>query len=219
MKYSKHNAYFNTNNREVPSVTTILSLLNKPVIAQWANYLGFKRIKMDDVLKQTSTIGTYVHNFINGYLRHNDLLWCGSKSEGSIVFAHLESFKEWAIKNKIEPILLEESMASSTFGGTVDFYGKLNDKFTIIDFKTSKKAYSSMFLQLAAYCYMLEERGHEVEQVGILIVNTDNSYFKFMSREQLEPYMKTFMQLVKFFHMWYFLNIRDKWGDILAHKS
>ena len=37
-----HEEYINRDGVEVPSVTTILKLLNKPTLQKWANYLGFK---------------------------------------------------------------------------------------------------------------------------------------------------------------------------------
>ena len=42
-KYSDHSTYINNNDIEVPSVTTILKVLNKPHIVNWANSLGWKK--------------------------------------------------------------------------------------------------------------------------------------------------------------------------------
>ena len=52
MKYSNHAQYINEKCIEVPSVTTILKLLNKPSLCKWANYLGFKRENVDKVLEE-----------------------------------------------------------------------------------------------------------------------------------------------------------------------
>ena len=43
-----HTVYKNKYKKEVPSVTTILKILNKPALQKWANSLGFKRQKLDD---------------------------------------------------------------------------------------------------------------------------------------------------------------------------
>ena len=47
----------------------------------------------------------------------------------------------------------------------------ISDKLTLLDFKTSKNFYSSMFLQLGAYITLLEEAGYDIDQVAILIIN------------------------------------------------
>ena len=66
--YSDHAAYFNDKNEEVPSVTTILKILNKPSLCKWANYLGFKRENVDKVLELKTKKGTAVHELLNSIL-------------------------------------------------------------------------------------------------------------------------------------------------------
>jgi predicted RecB family nuclease len=110
---------------------------------------------------------------------------------------------------------MEKKLVSARFGGTVDFYGKVDGQYTILDFKTSKQAYSSMFLQLAGYCYMLEQQGLQVDQVAIINVNIDKYKERFISREDLQPYIETFIMLVVLFHKWHDLNASDGWGSIL----
>ena len=51
-KYSDHSTYMNEEEVEVPSVTTIMKILNKPFIAKWANSLGWKRQSYDKVLEE-----------------------------------------------------------------------------------------------------------------------------------------------------------------------
>ena len=55
-KYSDHSTYINKKEVEVPSVTTIIKLLNKPFIAKWANSLGWKRQSYDKVLEEQKEI-------------------------------------------------------------------------------------------------------------------------------------------------------------------
>ena len=42
-KFSAHNVYCNKDDKEVPSVTTILKIINKPSLMYWANGMGFRR--------------------------------------------------------------------------------------------------------------------------------------------------------------------------------
>jgi hypothetical protein len=216
MKYSAHSTYFNKEKIEVPSVTTVLKILNKPFLQKWANIMGFKRKNIDDILENSAIIGTMVHQIIEAYLMKKHYIFIPTRKHSrEIAMSYLNSFIEWKTTHNVEPIFMEKKFSSEKFGGTVDFYGIVDGKHTILDFKTSKKPYSSMFLQLAAYCIMLEENDYKVEQLAIIIVNEHGYNEKFIQREQLEPYMRVFRSLAQVFHDWYSLNIEDGWGDIL----
>lgn len=217
MKYSKHMTYYNKDKIEVPSATTILKILNKPFLAKWANFMGFKRKRIQDILDETSEIGTMLHKLIEVYTNNKIFVFVGGQySSRFLMIQFMNSFLEWRKLHEVEPIFTEHHMASDQYGGTVDFYGKVDGKCTILDYKTSKRFYPGMFLQLGAYCHMLEEQGYKVEQVAIIRVNQNEYKEKFMTREQLTPYINTFMTLVSLFHMWYKLNIEEGWGDILG---
>lgn len=216
MKYSQgHTVYKNKYKEEVPSVTTILKLLNKPALQKWANSLGFRRMKLDDVLNSSASLGTLFHAGVESYLQGLYFISCSKHYEEEYKLKlYLNNFIEWKKTNQLDPIFMEKELVSEKFGGTVDFYGIFNGKKTVLDFKTSKTHYSSMFLQLAAYVIMVESEGYDVEQVAILCRNTKVSV-KTMTREELEPYIDVFKILVEFFHKWYDLNILDGWGKIL----
>jgi predicted RecB family nuclease len=218
MKYSAHSTYLNTDKIEVPSVTTVLKILNKPFLQKWANIMGFKRKKIEDILESSSIVGTMVHQIIEAYMLQKFYVFIPTaKHLREVAMAHLNSFIEWQrTHSNVTPIFMEKHLSSQKFGGTIDFYGMVDGKHTILDFKTSKQPYSSYFLQLAAYCIMLEEQGHKVEQAAIIIINQTGYNEKFIKREELESYIQAFKTLVEFFHAWYDLNISDGWGNILS---
>ena len=69
-RFSDHSTYINKEGVEVPSVTTIIKLLNKPFIAKWANNLGWKRQSYDKVLEVSANKGTlYMNYYMNIYLK------------------------------------------------------------------------------------------------------------------------------------------------------
>jgi predicted RecB family nuclease len=217
MKYkTTHTAYYNSEGVQVPSVTTVLQILNKPFLMKWANFMGFKRKNIDAILEESAMVGTIVHELIHAYMTKAYYIWTGLRVAKTLVMAYFNSFLEWKKTHTIEMIFMEEQLISDRYAGTSDFYGVVDGKFTILDFKTSKKPYSSMFLQLAAYCIILEAMGRQVDQVGIIIINADGYNEKFISREKLQPYMDTFIMLVELFHKWYDLNESEGWGNILA---
>lgn len=218
MKYnSSHTQYFDKQGNELPSVTTILKILNKPSLIKWANYIGFKRQRVEDVLERTSEIGTMVHDLVESYLLNHYFIFIPSRyCTKSLLYMYLNTIIEWRRTHNIEVEFLEKKFCSEKFAGTVDFYGCVDNKWTIFDFKTSKQPHASMFLQLAGYCIMLEEKGYKVDQVGIIILNPEGFNEKIISREELNEYIRVFRILVELFHEWFELSIKKGWGNILS---
>lgn len=212
---SNHNRYINANGEEVPSVTTLLKILNKPALYSWSNYLGFKRVKYEDELDKSARRGKIVHQLIEGILNQNKIFYfdCYDDISKNEIYHCVDKFITWTKTYDVEKIFTEKSFSSLKYAGTVDFYGKVNGVKSIIDFKTSKQIRMTMFLQLALYTQLLEENGYEVEQVGILIVNNKNSGFKTISRKELEPYIDMGNTVVKLFYQYYDLNEKGGWKE------
>lgn len=215
MKYSTHKQYYNTQGIEVPSVTTIISLLAKPALSKWANIMGFRKRSVDDILMVASTIGTLMHQCIELYLRNEKFsLKDEFQEHRNTLLKRLDGFVSWLGYVELEPEFLEKEVVSEKFGGTVDFYGSLDGKKVILDFKTSSRVYSSMFLQLAAYAHSIEEQGYEVDGVGIVHVTEKGTKLHYKSREEIEKYINVFITLADMFHGWYEINKEDGWGNI-----
>lgn len=211
---NEHTRYYNKSGKEVPSATTVLKLLNKPALIPWANYLGFKHIDVDEVLNESAKLGTTVHWLINAFLEKSLIIYVPRPDiPTKLISSYFRSFKTWYNTNQVEPILLEKSFSSDLVGGTLDFYGIINGKKTLLDFKTSKKIRLSMFFQLAIYTMLLEENGYDVEQVGILLVNNRYRGEKYLSREELDPYIRFVKELINLFHSYKLINNNDKWNE------
>ena len=89
----------------------------------------------------------------------------------------------------------------------------MNNKYTILDFKTSKRFYSSHFIQLGAYIQLLEANNYKVEQVAILRIREGDYDIKIINREDMNDYIELFNKLVEVFYLVYELN--EEWGDLL----
>lgn len=217
MKYSSHSTYINDNGVEVASATSILKILNKPFLSKWANSLGWKRQNVDKVLLASSEKGTMIHEAINAYLFGEKFKFEENENcdKATLMYA-LDNFITWQKNNDFKPIWGEKKMVCEEFGGTVDLYCELDGKKTILDFKTSKSFYSSMFLQLAAYTYMMEGKDYLVEQVAILLVNENYCKLKVIDRKELDEYINIFLILVELFYKIYDLN--KEWKDLLDLK-
>ena len=92
---------------------------------------------------------------------------------------------------------MELSLVSEAhrYGGTLDWYGLLDGRPTLIDFKTSGAIYDDHLYQLAAYHRLLVENGHEVDEVRVLRLSRDKDE-EFSERvlpaPAVEPYWGVF---------------------------
>ena len=213
-KFSDHSTYVNNNKVEVPSATTILKILNKPFIAKWANSLGWKRQSYDKVLEESANKGTFVHELLHEYLfKEGKKFNISNPDIVNFIYENINAFKDFEKQHTLKPIWGEKSWSTNRYGGTVDLYCNLDGKDTILDFKTSKRFYSSHFIQLGAYTQLLEEHGINVDQVAILRVRDGECDIKIISRDEIQQYIEIFNTLTDLFYMVYELN--EEWGDLL----
>lgn len=212
-KYSDHSTYINKYKEEVPSVTTILKVLNKPGLVNWANSLGWKRQSYKKVLEEKAEHGTYVHELFYEYMfkegKQFDISQPGMLENIKI---YLNNFKKFLEDYGIKPIWGEKSFTTNTYGGTVDLLCEIDGKLTILDFKTSKKFYSSHFIQLGAYIQLLDYNGIHVEQVGIVQVSDNEIKLMIKQRDEMDIYVELFNNLANTFYIIYDLN--EEWGDL-----
>ena len=169
-----HTVYKKQDGQRVPSVTTYLGILAKPALIDWAWKLGVAGLDYRKVRDQAGDTGTLVHYLILSALKNTEPdLSDYSQNDITTTTVPMGKFSTWREEHKLEPILLETPMVSETwrFGGTPDFYGKDNGKFTLLDFKTSGDIYADNFYQLAAYKKLLEEHDCPVESARIIRVS------------------------------------------------
>jgi hypothetical protein len=213
-KYSDHSTYNNKEGMEVPSVTTILKVLNKPFIAKWANSLGWKRQSYDKVLEESAERGTFVHELLHEYLfKEGKRFDISHPDTVNFIAEHINAFKEFLSEHELEPIWGEKSFSVEQYGGTIDLLCNLDNELTILDFKTSKRFYSSHFIQLGAYIQLLEAHDIFPAQVGICRIRDGKVELKLIKREDMIDYIDLFNSLLNTFYMVYELN--KEWGDML----
>jgi hypothetical protein len=177
-KAKPHTIYKNAAGDKVPGVTTILNIINKPALVPWANRLGLEGIKTTEYVDHLADIGTLAHRMIQCHLTSEELDTSDytpnqvSTAENSVL-----SFLEWQKGKEMETILSEEQLVSEAlgFGGTVDWYGELGTKLTLVDLKTGKAIYDEMIFQVAAYDWLLGENGYSVNEVRVLQIGRDET--------------------------------------------
>lgn len=212
MKYKAHQRYYTKDHTLVPGATTVLQVLNKPALVPWANRLGLQGIDCTKYRDEKAEIGTLAHYLIECELKgekpdtkdftENQI----DQAENSLI-----KFYDWMKEHKLEVILSEGQLVSEKYryGGTVDCYGKMDEKFELIDFKTSSGIFPEMIIQLSAYKQLLEENGHQVDEVRILRIGRDEKEgFEERKETDLIKYFELFKNCLNIYHLKKELGIR-----------
>ena len=166
-----HTIYKKKDGTRVPSVTTYLSVLGKPAIIQWAWECGVAGLDYHKVRDAAGDTGLLVHYLILCQLKREEPdLSTYTPQDVASTASSMNKFNDWLKGYELEPLLLETPLVSEVygFGGTPDFYGKVNGALTVLDFKTGKEIYQEHFCQLSAYEVLLVENGCFVEASRIL---------------------------------------------------
>lgn len=181
MATNEHMKYYNSKGEEVPSVTTVLKLYGKQ-LEPWANFIGKKGIDYKSYLNEKAALGTYIHSICEKFFSpnmkvdtHPDTNFV-SIDDYRILLSRFEYFRKDLESKGYEPYAQELSIHGETYGGTIDllFYNKTTDKYLMVDLKTSKSTYSTMYMQLMAYRNLLiEKMGIIVSDIAVLLIMRD----------------------------------------------
>mgnify|MGYP001603574069 CR=1 FL=1 len=195
-----HIVYKKKDGTIVAGVTTILGMLDKPALLNWAWELGTRGLDYRKVRDKAASIGTIAHYLIECHLMNekpdlsdytpNDI----NKAETAFL-AYLDFEKKY----HLQIIQSEFPLVSEFygFGGTIDCYCKLDGKPALLDFKTSSGLYPEMRCQVAAYQNLLIENGHTVEEVHLLRIDKETGEFNHHTFKDLQLEWELFKLLAK----------------------
>lgn len=173
-----HTQYFSKQGDQVAGVTTILQILSKPQLLNWAWECGLKNLDYRKIRDKAGGVGTITHLLVMHHLKNTtpDL---SEYSQQDIDTAQncMKSFYEWEKAHKLEPIMLEFPLVSDIYGygGTPDFVGLVDGQLEIIDFKTGNAIYNDYLYQVSAYRQLAIERGYKVNRARILRIGRDDN--------------------------------------------
>ena len=199
--------YIDSKGEEVPSVTTVLSSTSdKSGIDEWKRRVGLE--EAERILKESTTIGTNVHNALENYLQ--DKKW-EINDDGSYISKTSISILNCFINNLINDIdevwgLEVGLILDGLYAGTADCIGKFNGQESLIDFKTAKKVkpkewIEDYFLQCSAYANAHNVMfGTNIDQIVILMADRNQEFKKFIaSGREFDHYTNKWKQkLIKF---------------------
>ena len=162
----RRGGYYLIDGIDMPSVTTILGIINKPALITWAAKQGAKAVLKDPVLYDTPyaaasaiyTIdgekatdrGKEAHAVAEAYA-HSILK--GEQDTFESANSYFKSIKAFFDQMRPDPVAIEVVLFNSKYqyAGTADLLATINGRPALIDYKTSKAVYEDMGLQLAAY--------------------------------------------------------------------
>ena len=181
--------YLDSNQKPVPSVTTVLSGTSKSKdgLIQWRNRVGEE--EAERIIKQSTDIGTAVHEAIENYL--NGKPWNNFEETHDQLLA--KNISDKFIKDGLNGITeiwgLEVGLVlDNLYAGTADCVGEYEGIPTLIDFKTAKKIkkrewIEDYFLQGCAYANAHNVMfGTKIEQIVILMVDRNAIFQEFIVR-------------------------------------
>lgn len=173
---SRRPIYRTADGKRVPSVTTVLNVIGKDYLVRWANRLGLQGINSEEFVAEAAGAGTVVHAAIEADLKGEAMdpaliaeFSDAERTAGRVAWA---AYRAWRGQHDLEPLLMEQSLVSERMrvGGTVDLYARVDGRHAVIDFKTSARVNESHVVQLAAYRALLEEHGHPVDEVRVVLI-------------------------------------------------
>ena len=181
--------YLDSDNKPVPSVTTVLSGTSKSKdgLIQWRNRVGDE--EADRIIKQSTDIGTAVHEAIEKFL--NKECWDDFDNSSDQILAKSISnkFINDALNGITEIWGLEVGLIlDNLYAGTADCVGLYKDIPTLIDFKTAKKIkkrdwIEDYFLQGCAYANAHNVMfGTDIQQIVILMVDRNLIFQEYIVR-------------------------------------
>lgn len=204
-KVQAHIQYQLADGTPIPGVTTVLNILAKPALIQWAWELGRQNLDWREVRDSAGDIGTLAHFLIMCHLK-GETPDTSEYSPADIEKATncLNKFKNWLKEHPISPVMIETPLVSEKykFGGTLDLFAEYNGEFVLVDFKTGKAIYPEMLYQVAAYQKLLEEQGWPVASARILRIGRDEDEgFEEVIRSNLDKEWQIFLRCLEIFKL------------------
>lgn len=177
---------------KVTSVTTALSIINKPALVNWAanmavEYIAeqiepgksYDELQLDAIWEggkrahyqkkiSAAGLGTFVHKWIERYIKGEDPEM--PVNEG--LQLSVNQFLEWVKKHDVKFLCSEQPIYSKKFRytGTLDFICFIDGKMYIGDLKTTSGIYSEMWIQTSAYRKARTEEFPKEKYAGQIII-------------------------------------------------
>ena len=199
---------YTTPSGNLPSVTTILDRTSdKSFLDAWKKRVGEEEAKKQ--VKEASGLGTAVHNYLESHLLQKEIIsgsnyvhQLAKKLAEELISCHFSSINTvWGTEVSL--------YYPDLYAGTCDCVGIVDNKPTIIDFKTAKKIkkkewIENYFLQCCAYA-----KAHNclfdtnIQNCSIFMVDREGNTKRFdITGDEFETYcMEWNQRLISFYNI------------------
>lgn len=221
-----HTEYHNKNGDIVPSVTTVMKIMQKEGLIEWSNYIGKRGIDYKRFLDDCARFGSLVHELVESDLLNKEPLIIGFENMLDDAMDLVNKFKSVKADLQISNVQSEVSLSCDSYGGTIDIICDIvtgNSNVTILgDFKTSKTVYETQFIQLGAYLNLVKinmpEVYNNIQQCVIFSITKDKITMRYISKDDCERYFtKIFLHLLNVYTSWE--HIKTIRSDIFKSKT
>jgi len=151
----------------VPGVSSVISQVGWGAkgLQRWAHKLGMAGLSVDSEMRIAADVGTAVHEFVDARVWGRAIGLIPKLNEEQVRLARsaASAWVKFDKTHEVKPHITELSLTcppdrtKTGFGGTFDFLGWIDGVPTLGDFKTSKKCYGKVLLQLAGYLDLLDQ--------------------------------------------------------------
>lgn len=215
---------YTVNGEKVPSVTSIVGVLDKPALIWWAvnctvDFLAetlqpnitYTSAQLKAILddskkarfrksKEALNIGSDAHDWLERYVKSKVLNYQPPELPTyPPVLNAVQSYLDWERGQDIKYLSSERVIygRAANYCGTCDLTLDWNGRFTVADFKTSKDIYPEYWLQVAAYANAIteEDRLNERPQLAIIRIPKDGEAVEIQSVDDEE-----YFDLLKVFY-------------------
>lgn len=211
---------------EYTGVTTVLKVLNKPALVQWAanEVVGYIKGNAEEAVKNLFYVsadcleeartahrrkadkaaehGTDAHALVEKWIRFG-IEECDGRPEITfIINERIQSFIDWADQNVDRFLFAERPLHSHDLfvAGTADFaYIGKDGKRYIGDFKTSSGIWDEYWLQCAAYRMLAEHEGDEPYDGSVIVRLGKDGKFETKKMVEYETPRDAFLAALKIY--------------------
>lgn len=195
--------HYETSKGSYPSITTVLSFINRAKFADWRRRVGAEEANRKS--KRATGRGTKFHSLAEVYLQNGDYKSL-KEYENPLVQLMFGSAKSH-MDSRLNNIYLQETqMFSPRIGvaGTVDLICEVDGELSVVDFKTSEREkpeewLEDYFVQLSAYWAMFSERTGVVPKKLVVFLVAENGDVQIVERRNIMNYLKTLQNYVNQF--------------------
>lgn len=210
-KTTAHQTYKNNLGERLPSVSSIVALLDDDksgAMAHVAWKYGIEGKDYREIWAKKRDAGTLCHYYIDCWNLHvaPDIDYVNEFSERVIFKAHngFASYVEWAELNVAEVIASEGSFVDEDmgYGGTIDMVYRSTDKQIVLTDHKTGRIYSTSRIQVAAYDHLWAvNRKQQIDSRIILQIDNDDAMVSVIRLPDLAPYFRIFEHLLNIYRL------------------